>query len=73
MDLEIGRLDGDSWHALGVFQGPVSKAALRDWTLNREPAAGTYQVREPGSDEPRYLIRIGAGGEIATVEVLDID
>jgi hypothetical protein len=73
MNLEIGRLDGDSWLALGALQGPVSKAALRDWTEGREPAAGTYQVREAGSAEPRYLVQIGAGGEIQTVEVLDID
>jgi hypothetical protein len=73
MELEVGRHDGDSWQALGVFQGPVSKAALRDWTQGLKPTAGTYQLREPGENEPRYLVQIGTRGEIETVEVLDID
>lgn len=73
MELEIGTVDGDSWRALATFEGPVSKSSLQDWAQGSGPTAGTYQVRAPGTARPSHLIRIGPGGAVDTVEVLDID
>lgn len=73
MDLEIGRLDGDEWQPFGKLTGIVSKDALCHWAEEHDPAAGIYEVREPGGDEPRYLFRVEPDGGVETVETLDLD
>jgi hypothetical protein len=73
VDLEIGQLEADRWSALGNFSGRVSKATLDRWAGERGIAAGTYEVREPGSARVRYLFRVGPDGGVETVETLDLD
>ena len=73
MELEIGQVDGHQWQELGSFAGPVSKEALHHWAKQRETAAGTYEVREPGNDKPRYLFRVGPDCRVETVATLDLD
>jgi hypothetical protein len=73
MDLEIGRSEAEQWRALGSFTGRVSRSALHRWAEECGAGPGTYEVREPGGDEPRYLFRVESDGGVATVETLDLD
>ena len=71
MQWTVGRHRGEAkWDELGTAQGSNPQAALEAW-IDEEGGvdAGGYGVREPGTEEWRYLFLVGRGA-VRSVGVL---